>query len=105
MPVLPEFPRSGSFSGYVAADLHRRGIRGGELRIHLLQRRQIAHHPVVFEIRYLGVVQHIIPVVVLFKLLPEELYPLLNLFFVFKIHIKCKNIKNNPSKITKFVMN
>ena len=63
------------------------------------------HHPVVFEIRYLWVVQHIIPVVVLFQLLPEELYPLLNLFFVFKIHIKCKNIKNNPSKITKFVMN
>ena len=79
--VLAELPGTRSPSCNIAAHSHGGRVGRSQLRIHLLDGGQLHHHDVVFEIRYLGIVEHVIPVVVPVELLAEEFGSFLGLFF------------------------
>ena len=80
---LTEFPRAGRSAGYVAAYFYCRRVGRSQFGIHLFQGGQLHHHYIVLKIRYLGIIEHIVPVVVPVELLPQELYSLLCVGFIF----------------------
>ena len=79
--VLTELPGTRRPDGYVAAYFHGGRVRRGQFRIHLLDGGQLHHHDIVFEIRYLGFIEHVILVIVPVELLTEEIGSFLGLFF------------------------
>lgn len=79
--VLAEFPGTRSPSCNIAAHSHGGRVGRSQFRIHLLDGGQFHHHDIVFEIRYLGFIEHVILVIVPVELLTEEVGSLLGLFF------------------------